>query len=232
MRTHRFVMILSLSYLSACVTGSGRLEERSVAVEDFDSIEAEDSVQLEVTRGDHFDVLVTTDDNVWESLDVGREGGTLHLRLRSGVVYTGVTLRASVTLPGLAALHLSDSGHARLSGFDEPSPRLAIHASGASEVEGGANVGELSLKLSGASGAKLTGVATRATVDASGASDADLAGLRSEAASVELSGASSGAVTAERSLDYDLSGASNLVYFGNPTIGRGDTSGASTAERR
>jgi hypothetical protein len=47
-------------------------------------------------------------------------------------------------------------------------------------------------------------------------------------ASVELSGASTGAINVKTSLDYSLSGASTLRYQGNPKIGSARSSGASS----
>jgi hypothetical protein len=226
------LLLALFALLSACATGSGRLETRPFALADFDSIEADDAVELDVTRGDGFAVAVTADDNVWDALDVSREGRTLRLRLRAGVVFSGVTVRANVTMPSLVALHVAGAAHARLAGFDAPQPGLDLDASGASEIAGSVSVQTLSLHVSGSSRATLSGTATTATVDASGASTAGLAGLRATTADVALSGSSTGDVTVERTLGYDLSGASQLVYAGSPQIGRSRVSGGATVERR
>ena len=51
-------------------------------------------------------------------------------------------------------------------------------------------------------------------------------------ANVEASGASEVTVNASGRLDADASGASDVYYLGSPILGRIDTSGASSVERK
>ncbi len=51
-------------------------------------------------------------------------------------------------------------------------------------------------------------------------------------ADVEASGASTVTVNLSGTLDADASGASRVLYLGNPSLGRIDTSGASSITRR
>ncbi len=209
MKLSRPIAIVLLALLSACFTGSGVLETKSFALADFDSIEINRGVQLDVTRGDGFGVSVTADDNVWDVLDVSLQDRTLHIELPSDRFFSNVTVHAAVSMPALASLHASGGSHAQLSGFDVPAPTLNLHASGESAIEGDVTADVLSLDLSGASRATLTSEVTSATVD--------------------LSGASSAMVVVDGTLDYHLSGASRLVYSGTPQIGTSDTSGGSSA---
>jgi hypothetical protein len=210
MKLFRLILMMLVTLLSACFTGSGVLETKSFALADFDSIEINRGVQLEVTRGDGFAVSVTADDNLWDVLDVSLQDRTLHVELPSDRLFSNVTVHAAVSMPVLASVHASGGSHAQLSGFDVPLPSLNLHASGESAIEGDANANALSLDLSGASRATLTGMVTNATVD--------------------FSGTSSGTLTVDGTLDYHLSGGSHLVYSGNPQIGKSETSGGSSAE--
>jgi hypothetical protein len=62
---------------------------------------------------------------------------------------------------------------------------------------------------------------------ASGASEVDLGDFMTENVDINLSGASDGIVNLTGTLNADLSGASELRYYGNPTMGDIDTSGVS-----
>jgi ribosomal protein L31 len=209
--TLRLAMVVFLAFLAGCVfDGSGRLETRSFALTDFDSIETNMVVSLDVVRGDAFAVSVTADDNLWTRMNVSQQGKTLHIELPSDRFYSGVTAHATVTMPVLAGIRASGSSYAKFSGFDAST--LTLDASGNSTIEGDATVEKLSLDVSGNSHATLTGV-------------------RAAAADVSLSGTSSGSLTVVRTLDYDVSGGSHLVYFGNPQIGKSETSGGSSVER-
>jgi len=76
----------------------------------------------------------------------------------------------------------------------------------------------------------LTGGAGCAQIDVSGASDADLRDFATSDTSVLLSGASKAWVMATGLLEGDLSGASRLYYYGQPTLGSMHLSGASKFE--
>jgi hypothetical protein len=88
----------------------------------------------------------------------------------------------------------------------------------------------LRFNVSGASDLKLSGSGEDLVMDVSGAGTADLADFQVGDASIEASGASSAKVNASGRLDAEASGASHLEYFGNPTLGRIEATGASTIE--
>jgi hypothetical protein len=204
--TLRLAWIASLTLLPACLIGSGRLEERSLAVSDFDGIEASDAFQIDVSQASGYEVRVTTDDNVWEHLDVSRLGRTLHLGLRPRTLDGNVTLHARVSLPSLARLALS----------------------GASRAGGTVSADVLSVQLSGASRSQLDGSARELVLDGSGSSHADMRNLAADQADVTLSGASDSTLGVEQAISYDLSGASHLTVYGHPAIRSSNLSGGST----
>ena len=205
-----FISLL-LTCIVGCFTGSGQLETRAFAVSNFDSIEIDRGIELDVVRGDAFAVSVTADDNDWQILNVSQADATLRIELPSDTLLSNVTVHATVTMPVLASLHASGAAKATFSGFDATT--LALHASGASTISG-------------------DGTASALTVEGSGASHIELESLRASTAQISLSGGSDGTMTVDGELDYHLSGGSHLVYFGNPTVGSNETSGGSSVDRR
>lgn len=223
---------VALFALSGCVAGSGRMESRTFELADFDAISGSHALHLEVTRGDAFSIAVTIDDNLWDFVRVEKVGNTLEIGHVDGAEYAMGTLSARVTMPALYSLELSGASGARLRGFDQRAPRFDVLASGSSTVSGALQADELFIDLSGASGANLSGGAGNARVIASGSSDLDLYDLKTGSASVTLSGTSGASITVEQKLDYDLSGASKLVYGGDPAVGTAQLSGGSGVSRR
>ncbi len=208
------------------IAGSGKLVTREMDLKGFSRIDAGAAFVLDVTHGDGYAVTVTADDNLIDRLDVSVSGDTLHIRLRPGLSLHSVTMRAKVTLPLLRGLALSGASRATVAGL-QSSEDLSLSLSGASSVEGTIAAGDLRLGESGASRAELTGTAGNLRIEGSGASSARLAGLTVKDAHVSLSGASSAEINASGRLDADLSGASRLLYAGDPTLGRMQTSGGS-----
>ena len=108
-------------------------------------------------------------------------------------------------------------------------------ASGASKLElGGFELKseKLLVDLSGASSISARGAARAAVLKAQGASHLRLADLTLEAADVAISGASDATIRVKGLLDYELSAASRLEYYGEPTLGKARRSGASSVTHR
>jgi hypothetical protein len=100
-------------------------------------------------------------------------------------------------------------------------------ASGSSTIKGKLETGKTDIRLTGASDAKITGSGSDIRLNASGASGAGLVDFNVKTANVSLSGASDADIDVSDTLDLDISGSSTLNYYGNPTIGKSDISGAS-----
>lgn len=108
----------------------------------------------------------------------------------------------------------------------------SVDLTGASHVSGVFNVHDLTLSVSGASNAELSGIGNNLNLQVYGASEADLGNLQVVDANVQLSGASHGIVDAAGKLNITASGASNLSYVGNPSIGTIDVTGASSIHQK
>jgi len=144
----------------------------------------------------------------------------------SGEIIT-ITNEAEITMPALSGIEASGASQVTLAGFDSSLP-LRVIASGATSVIGEIQAGDVSMEASGASSISLTGGAGNLALDVSGASSADLEAFQVTDIQADLSGASSAVVTASGTLDVEASGASELSYLGNPTLGSVNTSGASS----
>ena len=104
--------------------------------------------------------------------------------------------------------------------------------SGASTLTSNVTVdGDVQLIVSGASTVELEGEANDITINASGASNVDLSTFSVNNADVLLSGASQATINLEGILNANVSGASHLLYIGNPTLGDIETSSGSTIEQ-
>jgi hypothetical protein len=160
-------------------------------------------------------------------------------------------LKAKVTIPQLRGLEFSGATRGTVSGFnstenldiqvsgassldlvDISAGDVKFEVSGASKVTGNIAATDTDFDISGATTVQLEGSAIDIVVDASGASRAKLAAFLVDNADVTLSGASSCTVNLDGKLDADLSGASELEYIGEPTMGTINTSGGSSLSKK
>lgn len=225
------LLLVALATLAGCdtiqlVTGSGNVVTREFDFSDFDEVDIGHAFQGTITQGDDYRVVVRIDDNLEDSLRAEQQGGRLSIGLEQLTTATNATLEYEITMPSLAALNASGASQAQLAGFSS-GDAFSADASGASRIEGDVASGDLTANASGASTIALTGSGGNVRADASGASTIDLAAFTTADANVTASGASNVTVNTSGRLDADTSGASNVHYLGQPTLGNIEESGAS-----
>ena len=232
--------LLAVPLLAGCtllqelsITGSGNVVTQEFALTGFDKVDVSNAFTVEISQGDTFSVVVRVDDNIVEHLQVVKQGSTLKIGLKPGRSYTMLraTMQATVTMPELTGLDLSGASHVTITGF-KSTKALDVDSSGASHLRGDIEAGNVSFDVSGASHVTLSGSAEDVAIDASGASHVDLAGFPVNDANVKASGASHVTVKPSGRLDVEASGASDVYYLGSPALGKVDTSGASSVERK
>jgi len=247
-------VLLTSGLLAGCVggmvIGSGNLKTEEMDFSEFDRVEVGSAFEVEIAQSDSYRVSITADDNLFDYIQVSKEGATLKIRLKMAS-YSAVTTRAEITMPQLRGLDLSGATRGTISGFSSTenvdikvsgassldlaemsTGDVELDMSGASTVTGDLIAGDVEFDISGASTVQLEGSASDIVAEASGASHVKLADFTVNNADVRLSGASTGTVNLDGRLDADLSGASNLSYIGEPTMGTINTSGASTLSKK
>ena len=211
--------------------GSGNLETEEYAFTNFTKVEISSAFEFEIRQSSSYNISVTADDNVIDYVQVSQDGQTLKIRLGRVTWLGPVTLRASVTMPQLHSLTVSGASRGTVSDFSSTED-LDITVSGASRVTGDITAGNVEFDISGASTIQLEGSADDMVASVSGASSFNLDDFTVNDADVNFSGASSGTINLDGTLDADLSGASKLWYIGEPTMGDINTSGASTLSKK
>jgi hypothetical protein len=133
---------------------------------------------------------------------------------------------------GNADFEISGASTVKLGGSARDA-RVQLSGSSTMEATDFAVRGErLTINADGASTARLHGKAKAAVLQGSGASRLQLSDLALDAADVELSGASDAKIQVKELLSYELSSASRLEYYGEPTIKKSVKTGASSVSHR
>lgn len=192
------------------VRGSGNVKSETRNLSGFKKIKAGSAVVLNVTVGKEFSVVVEADDNLLEHVTTEVSGDSLVIGTRDSISAKS-DIRATVAMPALSALDIS----------------------GASNVTVGGAAGEdLKIVAGGASRVKIGGQVKELHANASGASNIDAESLPVENAEVEASGASTITVNASGKADLNASGASTVIYLGEPKELKQDSSGASSVRKK
>jgi len=228
------------------------MQTKEFEITGFTEVEVVSAFQVEISKGDKFSVSIDADN--FHYIKAEKNGETLVIG-RQGIEWLAPfhsQPRARVTMPLLKRIDLSQASRGKIEGFDSNenlnikiseashldarqivARELQVEVSGAAGLDGEMKVtGNARLNASGASSIVLTGSAADIKVKANGASRVELDRFAVQNASVDLSGASNGSVNLNGKLDARASGASNLTWVGNPTMGEIMTSGASNLRRK
>lgn len=217
------VILLTLGLLVGC----GPVRTQTYNFTDFTRVEVGYAFRVEVVHSNSYSISITASEDLFNFIQVSKEGETLKIGLTQ---YISGTKKAEITMPDLRAINLSGATKGTIKGFSS-SDDFNLDLSGASSLNGDIAAGDGNFRVSGASTLQLEGSARDIVVNASGASRVKLAAFLVNNADVTFGGASSGTVNLDGRLDANLSGASKLLYIGEPTMGTINTSGASTLSK-
>jgi RNA polymerase sigma factor (sigma-70 family) len=202
------------------IRGSGKEETKDFTLSGFTTVEVGEVFNVEITHGDSFRTTITTDDNVLPFVNAVKEGNTLKIHLDGqNRSFQNVTLKASVAMPSLEGVTLRGASNVTIGGFKSGTD-FKLRAGEASTVKGEIQAGDFDLEATGASNVSLKGSAKKARLSGKEASELTLAEFALDSADVTLKDASHATIQVKKQLDYDLSGASNLRYRGDPMIGK------------
>jgi hypothetical protein len=233
---------------------SGAVETRKFDFSGFTEVEIGIAFEYEIIQADTYSISITAYPAAFEELRVVQQGDTLKIGRRpNGSFWTfgGARLAAVITMPQLTGLDASGATEGVITGFSSAenldlelsgasrlrlesitAADVSMRVSGASRVTGDLTAADTDLEVSGASTVQLGGTGQDVVIDGSGASHLKLAEFRINNADISLSGASDAAVNPDGELDLQLSGASDLDYYGQPTLGKINLSGGSTIKKR
>jgi hypothetical protein len=183
--------------LGACdvvgIRGNGHVVTDVRQVGEFDEIDASGGMRIEWQSGPP-SLRITTDENLLPYIDNRISDHTLRLHSRKPLRPTH-HLSVVITSPHLHGVDLSGAVDLNARGIG--GPKFYIRASGASDVT-------------------LDGNADEFLADLTGASDLRAQGLQTKSVEMSTTGAASAKISVSETLRVHITGAGDVVYYGNP----------------
>lgn len=192
------------------IQGSGVPKTETRAVKNFNKIDASGAVNVEVIFQKDFNVEVQADDNLLANIKTEVDGDTLKI-FSEDRISSKTRINVKISMPELEALDISGASSGNVSNVKAES---------------------LDLKASGASKIRIDGTADDLNIDASGASSVDAENVKAGNVEADASGASNATVSANDDLDVSASGASKILYVGEPKNIKQNSSGASSIAKK
>jgi Putative auto-transporter adhesin, head GIN domain len=203
-------------FVSACmlnaVNGSGKIVTQSRAVSGISNVSLSGSGQVLIEQGDSESLTVTTDDNLLQYIQTYVHGNALDLGFTDPMTNIQPTNDIVFTLKvkKLEGLEISGSGKADVKGLAQD--RLQIRISGSGDVSGQGTAHDLELRISGSGNYRGQDI-------------------KSQRATVGVSGSGNAVVSVSDTLKADVSGSGTIEYVGEPQVSQ-NISGSGSVRRR
>ncbi len=189
---------------------------------DFNELEISGIFDLNVVKGNRYEVELTGPVSEREKYRVVRMGNTLVIEYEDDHDFSWSKnplhfdeVRIRITMPELDKIELKGAGKGSFDNFTED--EIKIRILGAIKANGNLNARDLALYLSGASELTLTGEGNTMDAKILGASKLNAYDFRVKDGLVEASGASKANVNVSGRLEIEEGLASKVSYRGNPS---------------
>lgn len=220
--------ILSLFLLAGCnsISGNGNVVEESRDVPDFKSVLSSGSIDVEIEPGNGLKVTVVNDENLIPYMVTEVVDGELRIHYKKNSNIGSDHAKVIVTAPGITAIRSSGSGDITTNGTIISAQTIEFKSAGSGDVTASVDAPAIILSGAGSGDFKLSGQTKDLNCKLSGSGNVDTRNLRAENVVLKSSGSADFKVFASVSLEANISGSGNVLYYGNPSLSEVKVSGS------
>jgi len=251
MKTNLFKLILLAlavgitlsSFGRRTIRGNGNLITSERTVSAFQQVSSSGSAEIRFFASNEHRVVVTTDSNLDEFIEISTRNGVLNIGTKRGSynftrflveihspTLTGVTMSGSGRFIGMDKIVTPNfrgvlSGSGRIEGTFECN-NFSARVSGSGRVEATVKSSEFSATVSGSGRIIANGISENADITISGSGNFNGNNFNTQSATVTVSGSGSVNICVENTLQARVSGSGNINYCGNPTTVNANITGS------
>lgn len=196
--------------------GNGEVVEESRRIsEDFTAVYASEGLDVFVTQGDNFKILVEADENIIDLIGTDIRDGRLKIHAIENI--GRATKNIYVTLPDVTALQ-SSSGADLIAQNVIKADKIELDASSGSDIEAQVNANEVVAEASSGADIKVSGHTDILYADASSGSDIKARNLVAKRCNADASSGADISVNVSESLTADASSGADISYSGDADV--------------
>ncbi len=196
--------------------GNGEVVEESRKVtEDFTTVYASEGLDVFVSQGNEFEILVEADENIIDLIGTDIEDGKLKIHAIENI--GRATKNVYVTLPEVDALK-SSSGADLVAQTLIRSDKITLDASSGSDIEVEVLARQVEADASSGADIKVSGKTDSFYADASSGSDIKARKLEAKTCNADASSGADISVNVTEELTADASSGADISYSGEPKV--------------
>jgi hypothetical protein len=225
MKTTKIIALFILAVsVSAChfdwnigqINGNGNVitEERPVT-DDFDEVKGSAGVDVYLTEGDSYKIVVEADENLMDIIETNISEGRLNIRANQNIGRSKAK-KVHVTYTKLTGIYAT-SGADVISNSVIKSEVLNLESNSGADLELDINAREVYAECSSGADMKISGRAQRLTASASSGSDLKARDLEVKYCKASASSGADITVNVLEEIDGRASSGGDVRYYGDPT---------------
>jgi len=200
------------------ITGKGNVISQKRVVTDFTSIELLSSADVEVVKGERFEVIVSDYENLIDYNKISVENNRLLINTDPNVKIKRSNAKVLVTMPLLNVVSLKGEGDMCIkSNFDSLSS-ISVSGSGNVSAESCCGLDLLDVFVYGSGNINLKGDVQQLKAIISGSGNLNLYDLLAQSAECFMLGSGDMMVNAQKELNATNSGVGNIIFKGDPQV--------------
>lgn len=196
-------------------------ENKDVAITNFTEVSVSSGIDLYLTQSNSENIRVNAHAELLKNVIVEKQGNNLNIRYKDNVswgrLFKGQSIKVYINYKTLQAISASGGSDVYTQNTLK-TDKLAIRASGGSDIDLNVVAGDIQIQTSGGSDVSIKGSATNMEAHSSGGSDIDALAFVVENARVSASGGSDANIHVTKALDASASGGSDVNYKGNAAV--------------
>ena len=207
--------------------------EQNRSVSGFNSIASSGPFDVHVNINGTESVKVNASSDIIDQIETVVEDGKLNIRFKhhSNWHYDNVgRIDIYVTAKSISALTNAGSGSIKVEGA-VTGDNVNITLSGSGSISSSVKSGGLHATISGSGSIQLNGNASDSRVTISGSGELNGKELKTESASVVITGSGNAHLTAEKTISAHIVGSGNVVYSGSATVTESKTIGSGSLSK-
>ena len=210
------------------IAGSGKIVTENRNVINFHSVEILSSADVEIVKGDSFNIEVSDYENIIRYLSLKVVANSLIISVDpSAMLLINSKAKVMITMPDtLKSLSITGSGNMKINSAFKDIEQMTITGSGDIDVTQNLSIGSITANIFGSGNIYAKGNAEFVTAKITGSGDIDFSNLIAHDSNCTISGSGNINVNIINELTAKITGSGNINYYGNPKTVNSSTTGS------
>jgi hypothetical protein len=204
------------SWFGQKVSGSGNVTTKTISTENYDAIEAAGFMDVHLKKGTEGQIIVTTDDNLQEYVEIEVKSNKLVIKTKKGYnLKTQKGIHITVPFEDISKVTLTGSGDIESKDLITAN-EFNASLFGSGDLKLAVKSPKVQVIIAGSGDVTMSGSTSNLAVELSGSGDFKGFDIESQSSNVSVSGSGDVKVVAKKNLVARVSGSGDVVYKGNP----------------